>query len=438
MKLTTRLLSALAMLASVAMPALAADIDQIIPAPVIEDNYVPVEIGTGWYIRGDVGYNVGGRQNNQLYDLVPVTFDKSYADGLNVGVGFGYKFNDIFRMDTTFDRVFGSKFTSTQLVAPTGPCHGIGEYVDVNSGVVYLGPYDIDNCLRKDEASYNAWYMMGNAYADLGTFKGFTPFVGAGLGVAKINWKEETNSITCVPVDADVHNETCSALGTVAQPPQNTVYTEPGVLNNGSSWKLAMALTAGVVLRTLQGSACGYELQVHQRRRRIWQNSLWGHAGFQHRHRRFRPASGEDGPALRNLVIAFQKHSGNGGLVPPFLFVDNKCRSQTNFLTVCAASISRRDGPPFPNEGPLSGRIADMTIAKPGTRPTNPNFSSGPCAKRPGWSLNALQDAALGRSHRAKIGKNKLKLGHRPDARGSPSSGRLPHRHCSRLRHRRR
>jgi phosphoserine aminotransferase len=51
-----------------------------------------------------------------------------------------------------------------------------------------------------------------------------------------------------------------------------------------------------------------------------------------------------------------------------------------------------------------------MTIAKPGTRPANPNFSSGPCAKRPGWSLDALQDAALGRSHRAKIGKNKLKL----------------------------
>ncbi|MEN5247767.1 phosphoserine aminotransferase [Ochrobactrum sp. J50] len=49
------------------------------------------------------------------------------------------------------------------------------------------------------------------------------------------------------------------------------------------------------------------------------------------------------------------------------------------------------------------------TIAKPAVRPANPNFSSGPCAKRPGWSLNALVDAALGRSHRAKIGKNKLK-----------------------------
>lgn len=50
-----------------------------------------------------------------------------------------------------------------------------------------------------------------------------------------------------------------------------------------------------------------------------------------------------------------------------------------------------------------------MTATKPGVRPVNPQFSSGPCAKRPGWTLQALKDAALGRSHRAKIGKAKLK-----------------------------
>lgn len=47
--------------------------------------------------------------------------------------------------------------------------------------------------------------------------------------------------------------------------------------------------------------------------------------------------------------------------------------------------------------------------AKPDVRPANTHFSSGPCAKRPGWTLDALADAALGRSHRAKIGKTKLK-----------------------------
>jgi phosphoserine aminotransferase len=45
---------------------------------------------------------------------------------------------------------------------------------------------------------------------------------------------------------------------------------------------------------------------------------------------------------------------------------------------------------------------------KPTSLPKNPCFSSGPCAKRPGWSLDALKDAAVGRSHRAKIGKSKL------------------------------
>lgn len=52
-----------------------------------------------------------------------------------------------------------------------------------------------------------------------------------------------------------------------------------------------------------------------------------------------------------------------------------------------------------------------MTIVnEPGVRPNNPNFSSGPCAKRPGWTVDALVHAALGRSHRAKIGKTRLSM----------------------------
>jgi phosphoserine aminotransferase len=45
---------------------------------------------------------------------------------------------------------------------------------------------------------------------------------------------------------------------------------------------------------------------------------------------------------------------------------------------------------------------------KPNARPKSPDFSSGPCAKRPGWSPEALKDAATGRSHRSKLGKKKL------------------------------
>ncbi len=49
------------------------------------------------------------------------------------------------------------------------------------------------------------------------------------------------------------------------------------------------------------------------------------------------------------------------------------------------------------------------TPAKPAMRPARPEFSSGPCAKRPGWTPENLQNAVLGRSHRSKLGKARLK-----------------------------
>jgi phosphoserine aminotransferase len=50
-----------------------------------------------------------------------------------------------------------------------------------------------------------------------------------------------------------------------------------------------------------------------------------------------------------------------------------------------------------------------MTPKTPSVRPAVPHFSSGPCAKRPGWNSQSLKDAILGRSHRSKLGKAKLK-----------------------------
>ena len=51
--------------------------------------------------------------------------------------------------------------------------------------------------------------------------------------------------------------------------------------------------------------------------------------------------------------------------------------------------------------------LNSMTINKPLKKPSNPNFSSGPCAKRPGWNLDVLKETPFGRSHRSKICKEK-------------------------------
>ncbi|WP_417794306.1 phosphoserine transaminase [Terasakiella pusilla] len=66
-------------------------------------------------------------------------------------------------------------------------------------------------------------------------------------------------------------------------------------------------------------------------------------------------------------------------------------------------------------------------IVKPTAKPNNPNFSSGPCSKRPGFTLEALKDAPLGRSHRAKIGKDKLSetITRTKDVLGLPADYRL-------------
>src|SRR5215212_6492591 len=78
-------------------------------------------------------------------------------------------------------------------------------------------------------------------------------------------------------------------------------------------------------------------------------------------------------------------------------------------LTRAAVFAISGGGTPLPNEGRPSERMDYMAVT-PAARPRAPFFSSGPCAKRPGWTLDNLKDAPLGRSHRAKLGKGRLKL----------------------------
>src|SRR3569623_3388782 len=74
------------------------------------------------------------------------------------------------------------------------------------------------------------------------------------------------------------------------------------------------------------------------------------------------------------------------------------------------ASFKSVGGPRRPNAARALCKESLMTATKPDTRPARPYFSSGPCAKPPGWAPEKLATGSLGRSHRAKLGK--ARLGH--------------------------
>lgn len=198
--------------------ALAADYEPtIIPAdtgPV--DEYKPVEIGTGWYIRGDIGYSIsassgadpyrtyfGGAYGSHAWDMARIDSDWSAS------IGFGYRFNDWLRTDFTADRFTG---TFTGKTSDPFSCAGPA---DTTTG-----------CASNDRASFTAYSLMANAYADLGTVVGITPYVGAGAGVTFMNWGDLTNSVYCVNGTA-----TCSSSAV-------TSVTHTGINSARFTWAL--------------------------------------------------------------------------------------------------------------------------------------------------------------------------------------------------------
>ena len=172
----------------------AADLDQPIfveQAPDLQ----PVEIGNGWYIRGDIGYAMkhsGGTHTYNTFNPVttlysPQTFATSDTDtDFSIGAGVGYQFNDWLRFDGTIDAYKG-KFKGTT-VAGT-PC------VNTTLFPSYVGT----TCASNDAQDYNAYQFMANAYVDLGTYVGVTPYVGVGAGYTVMSWGDLTNSSYCVP-----------------------------------------------------------------------------------------------------------------------------------------------------------------------------------------------------------------------------------------------
>jgi len=177
------------LLAAGTMPVAAADYEPpVVEAPVIEDapEFVPVEIGSGWYLRGDVGYaatSATGRFAFRTFNAgtyTPGTFSPaSYKGDLTFGVGFGYRFTDMLRADVTADN-FSLRFNGSRAFASPCPGEAAGT-----------------TCAAQDSSSLNAWSAMANGYVDLGTVAGFTPYVGAGVGMTYANWGAATSAYAC-------------------------------------------------------------------------------------------------------------------------------------------------------------------------------------------------------------------------------------------------
>ncbi|MAW86158.1 MAG: heat resistant agglutinin 1 protein [Phyllobacteriaceae bacterium] len=161
----------------------------IIPAETVAvEEYQPVEIGSGWYIRGDVGYSIsssgsvspyrtfaGGVYGTHAWDSARIESDWTFS------AGFGYHFNDWLRADLTGER-FKGRFDGT-----TSDPFACGNPLDPTT-----------TCASRDTADFTAYSVMANAYVDLGTVVGITPYVGAGAGVTWMRWGNLTNTSFCV------------------------------------------------------------------------------------------------------------------------------------------------------------------------------------------------------------------------------------------------
>ena len=200
--------------------ALSADYD---PPIFVEQaaEYVPVEVGSGWYLRGDIGYAFSssiGQVDYETFDGViyePASFSSQELEqNITWGGGFGYRFTDFFRMDATVD---GFRADFSGATASDETCAGI--------------PDDDTTCRSENGSEVSAVSVMANAYVDLGTFVGVTPYVGAGAGYTFLSWGDLNDTTYCVDGGADV----CASEAAVDS-------TSRG---GADGWRLTYALMAG-------------------------------------------------------------------------------------------------------------------------------------------------------------------------------------------------
>ncbi len=162
--------------AGLASPTLAADFIEppVEPAPMVTPVYQEADYG-GWYIRGDVDYHWSKWRGADYITYGPGTntFDSGKLRGaFSLGGGVGYQVTQHFRTDLTGDYWFKSNFKGSTL----GTCGTTSA-----------------PCPSTDTSRMSAFLLLANAYADLGTWHGITPYVGAGIGGAHIKWDTLVN-----------------------------------------------------------------------------------------------------------------------------------------------------------------------------------------------------------------------------------------------------
>lgn len=244
--------------------AMAADQDGIVFSD--DANFAkPAELGSGWYIRGELGYNLNGRHDVSTFGnpASTVVLDNNYTDRLNYSFYGGYQLSNNLRVDAGLGRLAGTDYSSSQLMyedalsanigdplavqpGEANPCNGWGEFIDIPTGTVFTGDDFITNCVSTDTVEYDITFGMANVYVDFGKYYGFVPFIGAGVGIGRLSWRQETDAVDCTPEDPSVRLEGCRAYGVTDQPPANTPYRQPGTITSGVNYRLGYTLAAGV------------------------------------------------------------------------------------------------------------------------------------------------------------------------------------------------
>ncbi|RUU88441.1 MAG: P44/Msp2 family outer membrane protein [Mesorhizobium sp.] len=180
MKLTSRMALALGALAFLPLtPVHAADYDPPIYVDQAPD-YVPVEVGSGWYLRGDIGYAFSHPFEHEETSSGPLNSFTSDSSLFTGSIGMGYHVNDYLRVELNGGILPTNKFSDHQNLATT--CGG-STLVDDGFGTIN-SVAATQACDLINNGTNKGYSLMANGYVDLGTYVGITPYLGGGIGVA--------------------------------------------------------------------------------------------------------------------------------------------------------------------------------------------------------------------------------------------------------------